>query len=121
MRSRPIRITVEGEKKVALVPLGRAGSLEAAIYLEDYETLMELGLSGNWFAIPPANYVSVSAKRGPGRKVLVARVLLDAGEGEVVKFLDGNPLNMRRDNLAVVPSKLGSRRDREFISSFQTT
>ena len=43
------------------------------------------------------------------------RVLLDAGAGESVKYLDGNKLNLRRENLALKKGKLGLRRDREYL------
>lgn len=40
---------------------------------------------------------------------------MDADEGQVVRYADGNPLNMRRNNLRLVHSAKGKSRARSFV------
>jgi hypothetical protein len=93
------------------VPLGRTDK-EAIIDPLGLAHLMHMGLTFNWHCTPKG-YVLASAK--DGQKVSVARVLIDAKEGEHVRFKDRNPLNLCRDNLELVPSNKGTKRDRDFI------
>ena len=99
------------------VPLGPNGDRGTVVLRkDDYDLLLELGLSECWNAlrINDRIYVTAPSSRAPGSRVLVARVLMDAKRGERVIFLDGNPLNMRRENLRLVKGH-GKRRDRDFV------
>lgn len=85
---------------IAYVPLGKDGKHgEAKIFLEDYQRLMEKGISPNWFAHSPKGYVSVFIKHIPRS---IARLLLDVPRAMVVKYKDGDITNLLRDNLVVV-------------------
>ena len=46
---------------------------------------------------------------------MVARVIMDAGKGEGVRYQDSDKLNLRRDNLYLVADAKAIRRDRDFI------
>src|SRR2546425_2774895 len=70
--------------------------VKATVDRADYEELMQLGVSPRW--IFAQGQVCVTQKRRP---VSVARMILDAGEGHKVRFLDQNQLNLRRSNLAL--------------------
>lgn len=116
MKPRPITTFYEGSRVVARVQLGRDPNLHAEIYKEDFDFLVRLGLSPNWTRYTSKNfYVTAAARNTPSHRVLVARVLLDAGEGHVVRYADGNPMNLRRENLRLVASAKGKSRARSFV------
>lgn len=99
MKARPIRITESPQKGlfVVNVPLSRFGEGEAFLDLEDYNELTALKLYPNWSMLGGSVFA-----RGPfGLRLIVARVLTDAKAGEVVEYLDGDPLNLRRGNLSI--------------------
>ena len=97
-----------------MVPLGRKGANEVAIWEDDYNFVRRLGLSGNWTKLLN-NHVIATAPKASGNHVLVARVLLDAKAGQSVRYLDGNPLNLRRENLQLIERGGSIRRDRDFL------
>ena len=115
MKQRAIEIIEEEGKRLCRVPLGPRAERHAEIWEKDWNFLLKLGCPGNWNHINN-NYVTACAPKASGNHVLVARVLLDAGPGESVIYRDGNPLNLRRENLTLVESAKGSRRDREYLS-----
>ena len=94
--------------------MGRAGATEAAIWEDDYKFIRRLGLSGNWSKLQRMHVVA-SARRPGGNHVLVARVLLDAKQGQGVRYLDGDPLNLRRENLKLMSHAGAIRRDRDYV------
>ncbi|MES0197180.1 hypothetical protein [Mesorhizobium sp. M0011] len=99
MQARPVRI-LEGSRKGAFlvhVPLSRFGEGEAVLDLPDYNELVALKLYPNWSILGG----SVSARGPYGLRLIVARVLADAKAGQIVEYLDGDPLNLRRDNLSI--------------------
>lgn len=116
MKARPIETVQEGDRLIALVPLGRS-DLKAEMWRDDYDFLVKLGLSPNWssYRNVTGNYVTASAVDTPSKHVLVARVLMDAGAGQVVRYADGNPLNLRRGNLRLVANGKGKTRARDFV------
>lgn len=106
LQNRNIRIAVDAEtgKPLAFVPLGSWGGAkqkEAILFLEDYERLINNGLSGNW-SCHSGSYVAVTIydkETRATRKVLINRVLMGAKVGERVRYKNGNPLDLRRSNL----------------------
>jgi hypothetical protein len=88
--------------------------LEAVLYLDDFDMMLALGLSPHWQR-SPSGYVVAAAHLASGSHVGVARVMLDAGPGEIVRFLDRNPLNLRSENLKLVPG-WATRRDRDWLT-----
>ncbi len=102
-------------KLIKRIPLGPNGSKgEATIYQEDYDYLMSIGLSSSW-NLWPNGYVIACAYKAKGNNVSVPRVLLDARQGEVVHYVDGNRLNLRRDNLELYEG-YAKHRDRDFLT-----
>jgi hypothetical protein len=88
------------EGAIAYVPLGKDGKHgEAKISLEDYQWLMEKGISPNWFAQAPKGFVGVYV--GYVAKS-IARILLDLPRNLVIKHKDGDLTNLLRDNLEAV-------------------
>lgn len=125
MKPREITIKEEGGRSLALIPLGKHHEHQPAYFAEmwkdDYDFLCRLGLSPNWNRYRQTGqgnfYVTAAATSMPGNKILVARVLLDANAGEVVRYVDGNPLNLRRENLRLVQSAKAKTRARDHVFS----
>ncbi len=82
------------------VPLKGSKGLKgyAEINKDDWDFLGKLGASTAW-NLSAYGTVIAGAARAPGRNVRIGRVLLDAGPGQIVRYRDGNPLNLRRSNL----------------------
>jgi len=75
----------------------------AELYAEDYEWLIEQGVTGRWrFVTPNQNaqkYVQCNTSIPYHATLTVARLLTLAEQGQQVRYLDGNTLNLRLDNL----------------------
>lgn len=103
-------------RELALVPLGRWGTKgHAVIYADDLAMLEGLGLSLVWNRNSLSGTVFAPAPRASGGNVQVARVLLDLGEGHIVRYLNGDPTDLRRENLCVSDGN-AIRRDRDFLT-----
>ena len=81
------------------VPLANGAGC-AELYEEDYEALMTQGISHKWSlnfnGSGRRGYVKVCTSNNVRT---VARLIMKAPAGRAVSYLDGNPLNLRRDNL----------------------
>lgn len=99
---------------IAFIPIqgGAKGVLE--IDAKDVELLNSLGVS---FAFDRSKngYVSAPASRSPNNHVSIARVLLNAKEGESVIYKDGSPTNLRRSNLILVRGGKSKHHDRSYL------
>lgn len=100
---------------IVIVPLGRQGSKHAFIDKADYDYLMKLGLSTAWHE-SAGGYVAAVAHRARGNLINVARVLLNAGIGQYVRYVDGDPRNLRRSNLKLLKGGWAIRRDRAYLT-----
>lgn len=114
MKPREITKSIEGSRVLCRVLLSDYKNV-AEIWAEDLEALQALGLSTNWAALK-SGHVTCNARRAASAKALVARILMDARAGEMVTYRDGNPLNLRRENLTVVPHQRARMRARDLIS-----
>lgn len=101
------RATDPDGTRIVKVPL--TGGFVATVEAEDYDAFVTLGLSTRWlanaggsgsitvrFTLPPAR---------PGQRsnnASVSRVIVNAGNGQRVRYRDGNPLNLRKSNLRLV-------------------
>lgn len=94
MKARPICLSFDNGKSLVHVPLSRRGEQEAVIEQDDYQRLISAGVSPNWHTVGG----SVTARTPKGQRLL-GRIILGAEEGQTVRYQDGNPLNLRRDNL----------------------
>lgn len=103
----------ENGRQVGLVPLKGGSKGVSILDLDDVYFLASLGLSLNWDRLPNGNCIAHSSL-SPTKHVYPARVLVDAGVGESVVFVDGDNSNLRRSNLVKVKGH-GKRRDRDFL------
>ena len=79
----------------------------ATLYAEDYQRLIGAGFSRIWKCTEDGRgsaYVTVNAytRDGYSRVIPVARLIVNAGHGQRVRHNDGNTLNLRAENLAIV-------------------
>lgn len=87
----------EGDTPMVMVPTGKEKI--ATLYKEDYDRLIELGAYKRWQLIKD-KYVRCATRKGQGH-VMIARALVNCPPGYCVVYLDGNPLNLRRENLGI--------------------
>jgi len=86
----------------------------AELYAEDYDRLIEQGVTDRWQAAVPnrktrkrpriyvqsRNPVPYPMRKGRQDSCqMVARLVVQAGQGERIRYHDGNTLNLRSDNL----------------------
>jgi hypothetical protein len=111
--ARQIKGIFEDGREVYVIPLGRYGHKgHCWIYKEDFDLLISFGVSEAWnFQNKQVTVPSAKA----GGSVPIARLLLDAKPGQVVKFKDYNGRNLRGDNLELIPGR-STRRDRELLT-----
>jgi hypothetical protein len=73
-----------------------------------YNELMAMGVSPIWLYRQGKVYCRMN-----NRQVSIARLIVDAGRNQLVKFIDKNPLNLTLDNLVVTDgaAKFAARND----------
>jgi hypothetical protein len=86
--------------KLASIPLVNSPK-RVEMYEEDLKGLIDRGIPLMWKL--SLGRAFIIGKRGKG--TTVARYVVDAGNNEKVRFVDGNGLNMRRENLHVTTFK----------------
>jgi hypothetical protein len=97
------KFTTDGDGE-AIVLVSLANHREPAkLFASDFEGLMRQGVSGMWTLNSNgygSEYVRCPAS-GKGRLFTVARLIVRPAKGQVIRYRDGNRLNLRRDNLIV--------------------
>jgi hypothetical protein len=91
-------ITIIHEDGKCKVPIYHQPDMFAVLYEEDLEELIKLGVKMQW-KWQNGNVWSQNS----GQRLSIARLILDAGVGEQVLFLDRDPLNLLRENLIIAP------------------
>ena len=91
--------------RIVHVPL--ANGLRATVDAADFDRLMRLGLRPTWVFNDNGRGCHFVRSRfplgiGTPNNIQVARAIMAPPPGCVVKYSDGNPLNLRRNNLWVV-------------------
>jgi hypothetical protein len=102
-------ITIIHEDGVCKVPIFHQPAKFVTLYEDDLEELIRLGINMQW------KYGNGNVwSQNNGRKVSVARLILDAGTSEQIWFLDRDPLNLLRENMIIGPGN-GRYRARDHI------
>lgn len=115
---RTTKVVEKDGRELLLISLNKHEDKIASLWKSDYDKLVgEIQLSPNWLTPPGKDHVLASSIGKT--KVGVARVLMDAQPGTKVRYKDGNPLNLCRENLVLMDNHRngGKRRDRDFIRS----
>jgi len=88
---------------VVLVELNNIPGVSVKLLKDDFSSLADRGLNNySWYAVRTKNFLyAVTPDRTTGRPVLrtVASLVLNPKKREQVTYKDGNPFNLRRDNL----------------------
>jgi hypothetical protein len=69
----------------------------AILHEEVFNDLMSLGISPRWLLMQG----HVRCKMGRKRYVSIARLITDCGQKQIIKYLDGEPTNLRTANLVL--------------------
>jgi hypothetical protein len=86
----------EDGNHVVSVPLTNTDKT-VKLFQEDFDRLMRSGLDPRWRLSNGEVF-----ERGRSR-LSIKRLIADAAKGEKVQLLDGDPCNLRRDNLITTP------------------
>lgn len=86
------------------VPLDRKGRRFAIVSEADYHRVQRAGATGAWLlneAAPGRAYVRTMIRTGRGTSTLamVARLIMDAGPRNVIRYINGDHLDLRPWNL----------------------
>src|SRR5258706_12113873 len=102
-------------REIVLVPLSDLEEPECAtLFLEDYQRLMDGGVSDVWYQNKDKSVVIWG--KLIKRALLVSRLIMDARAGEIVKYRDGDALNLRSSNLYKALSNVSKIRDWDYVS-----
>jgi hypothetical protein len=92
----PTTVRIIHEDGICRVPIVNFTDGFVALEEDDLETLLELGLDMRW----RFSNGNIWAQSGH-KRVSIARLICDAGPGQQVIFVDRNPFNMLRKNMAL--------------------
>lgn len=102
----PVFTTNHYSREIVHIPL--SNSLEPAVVDQsDYDRLIAAGLSNQWTwnefrrGYRKYGYVRCRVSQTKGEKVSLARLIARAKPGMIVKYRDGNPKNLCRNNLVL--------------------
>jgi len=115
---RNVETVIENERELVRSSLNGNGNKIVEIWKDDYDFLInKLKLNPNWVTSNAEKNNVLAFSITKSNRVSVARCLLDADVGQIVRYKDGNPLNLRRENLLLMDGdkRAGKRRDRNFI------
>ena len=114
---KPEIIPAQDGTPTTTVPL--ASGILVTLDSVDWDALIAAGYSPRWQINRNSvgdPYVRVTRSRASGRAVTVSRLVMGAGPAQVVRFVDGNPFNLRRANMRLMPG-YARRRDASIPSA----
>lgn len=91
------------------ISINRNRTLYAKCWAIDWIDMQERGANGVWTAVNTGGgrthvYTEMPLRKGAAASsITVARLVLGLGANERVRFIDGDTLNVRRENLLAVP------------------
>ncbi|MGA7323154.1 MAG: hypothetical protein WBX25_01415 [Rhodomicrobium sp.] len=87
-----------------LIPVQRGDGTSwewTTMYQDDFVNLLVEGLTPHFCKFAGDNQVSFVDPTNGSKVFYIAHEIAKAEAGKVVEYIDGNPLNLRRDNLRV--------------------
>lgn len=98
-------VAADGGKIVKVEMSNRQGTF-VTVDADDYVALVAEGLPTRWFlnrAGSGHDYVRFAPGRFAGKLETVARRIVRSRPGRIVRYVDGDRLNLRRSNLYLIP------------------
>ncbi|WEK51830.1 MAG: hypothetical protein P0Y66_07595 [Candidatus Kaistia colombiensis] len=95
------------------VPLDNHGLNHAIVHPHAYQWVLDSGLIGAWLLNANGRgrrYVRSWTPGSNGTLTLIARVIMDAGPGEIIRYVNGDSLDLRIMNLRSMRGR-ATRRD----------
>lgn len=111
----PIAFIDEFGAEALKVPLDNHGINHAIVSPQAYQRVIDSGLTGMWLLNSNGHGRGYVRTAKCGTLALVARVILDAGPGEVIRYANGDSLDLRVMNLRVMRGK-AKRRDSQLAA-----
>lgn len=106
---RIVRIADPDGRPVVYVEMTNCLGVFAIVDEADYDRLLAGGVSTRWFLNKPARnrpgLVRTSLQTVNGSTTTLARLVVDAGAGELVSYRSGQKLDLRRSNLVIRRSR----------------
>jgi len=102
---RTLRTVDPSGRPIVRVEMSNLPNVFATVDAADYDRLIAEGVSCRWFINSNGqgtSYVRVSINGVRGNLVLPARLILNAGRGEVVQYATPDRLDLRRSNISIV-------------------
>jgi hypothetical protein len=90
---------------VISVPLINS-DLVVSIYKTDFLELMAIGVDTRWKLYQGSVY-----QKGKGH-INISRLICNAQDGQIVQFMDGNKMNLKRSNLAIAIGNMNAKAER---------
>lgn len=87
-----------------LIHMPLSGGAVCVLDAPDFDRLAALGVTDRWHFNDDGKgnaYVRVMLRRPAGNLVMVARLILEAPKGQVIRYANKNPLDLRRVNLTL--------------------
>lgn len=101
----PIRAFDPNGTPIVRIPLAKGRGV-AVLFAEDFDQLTALGVSPRWCLNADGkrsvSTVRVACAEATGGLLSIGQLIMDAPPGRAVRHVDGNRLNLRRDNLMLV-------------------
>lgn len=104
MKRKPIHTYDIDRQPIVLIPLGGkcVSGQFAKLLEEDYNDLLSKGYSPNWCVNEDGSgrnqYVTLYC-RITRTQTTISRLIIEPTKRQVIRYYDGNSLNLRRDNL----------------------
>ncbi|WP_440982394.1 hypothetical protein [Shinella sumterensis] len=100
-RGAPIRFRDEHGRECLKVPLDRFGRQYATTTVHGYKTVREAGAIGAWYLNGNGHGGSYVRSHAGGTLIMPARIIAGAKARSVVRYVNGDPLDLRPENIVL--------------------
>jgi len=101
VRHAPIRFTDDHGRECLKVPLDRYGRQYATVTESDYRAIQGAGATGAWYLNSNGHGGSYARIHFNKTRLMPARIIAGAGPRSVVRYVNGDPLDLRPENIVL--------------------
>jgi hypothetical protein len=101
VRHAPLRFTDERGRECLKVPLDRYGRKYATVTVRGYQAVQDAGAAGAWCLNGNGHGNSYVRTYVGDTLLMPARIIAGAGPRSVVRYMDGDPLNLLPENIVL--------------------